>query len=346
MRTVEALRGPAVSLSPAESALRSPTVDSLDNPDSLHNRLAARTAHPDPFCCRTEWQFSFHEAFLPDRRLLFRATADSVVALAAYSHPQVGPVLEPIESHWLFGCPLLGEAPVAVLEALLEEEPFRATRPTVVLSGILAQGPLWRAIGAAFGPDHAIGLARPSVFRSASLEGGVDGYLSRRSANHRHKLRQALRRASDAGIAFERHRPATAEAADGLYDRMLAVEALSWKGLGRCGMAEPPSRDFYRILLRRLAASARSRAILARRDDRDVGFVFGGVTGTHYRGQQFSYAQEFSHGSIGNLLQFEQIRWLCEEGVEWYDMGPPMDYKVHWAELESRTETLLLRPGR
>jgi CelD/BcsL family acetyltransferase involved in cellulose biosynthesis len=280
---------------------------------------------------------------VPDRQLVFRSTEDSLVAMAGYSFPQVGPILEPIESHWLFGCPLLGAAPVALLDAILREELFRGRRPTVVLSGILAHGALWKSVATTFEKDYEIRLARPTIFRTASLEGGVDGYLSRRSGNHRHKLRHAVKRASEVGITFQRHSPATAEATEFVYDRILAVEALSWKGIGQCGMAEPPSRDFYRFLLRRLSASAAGRVIFARQEGRDVGFVFGGVTGTHYRGQQFSYAQECSHWSIGNLLQFEQIQWLCEEGFEWYDMGPLMDYKVHWAEIGSRTDTLLLR---
>lgn len=275
-----------------------------------------------------------------------RSTDDSLVALAGYHHPQMGPVLEPLESHWLFGCPLLGEAPVALLAALLHEERAARPDPTVALSGLVARGKLWNEVIAAFEQEYELRLAVSAVSRSASLAGGLDGYLSRRSANHRHKLRQAVRRAQATGFTFERHQPTTPAAADGVYDRMLAVEERSWKGLGRCGMGEPPSSLFYRLLLRRLSASASGRVIVARKDGEDAGFVFGGVAGGHYRGQQFSFAQEFGASSLGNLLQYEQLRWLCEEGAAWYDMGPLMDYKLHWAEVESKTETLLLRPRR
>ena len=47
---------------------------------------------------------------------------------------------------------------------------------------------------------------------------------------------------------------------------------------------------------------------------------------------------------LGNLLQLEQIRWLCEEGADRYDMGPQMDYKRHWTEITTRIEARLLRP--
>ena len=65
-----------------------------------------------------------------------------------------------------------------------------------------------------------------------------------------------------------------------------------------------------------------------------------------YRGQQFSYDDEWDRYSIGNLLQIEQIKWLCEEGATRYDMGPLLDagmgYKSHWTEKRFRIETWLL----
>jgi CelD/BcsL family acetyltransferase involved in cellulose biosynthesis len=111
-------------------------------------------------------------------------------------------------------------------------------------------------------------------------------------------------------------------------------------------MAGPPSSGFYRQMLRRLAASGAARVVFARAGERDVGYVFGGVAGPFYRGQQFSYAEECRSLSLGNLLQLAQIRWLCEDGVARYDMGSVMEYKTHWAELEGRGEAWLLRSFR
>jgi len=97
-------------------------------------------------------------------------------------------------------------------------------------------------------------------------------------------------------------------------------------------------------MLRRLGLSGMGRIIIAKHDGRDIGYMLGGITGRHYRGLQFSYAEDWSGYSIGNLMQLEKIKWLCEEGMTRYDMGQAMGYKVRWAELELKSENLLLRP--
>ena len=65
-----------------------------------------------------------------------------------------------------------------------------------------------------------------------------------------------------------------------------------------------------------------------------------------YRGQQFSYAHDCHTLSLGNLMQIEKIRWLCEEGVQRYDMGPldgpKMQYKSHWTETAFPLRTWLI----
>jgi CelD/BcsL family acetyltransferase involved in cellulose biosynthesis len=78
-------------------------------------------------------------------------------------------------------------------------------------------------------------------------------------------------------------------------------------------------------------------------DGKDIGFIFGGKAGSVYRGQQFSYDDNWRDASIGNVLQFSQLEWLCEEGASRYDMGPlcgsGMEYKQHWTEKRFWIET-------
>ena len=134
-----------------------------------------------------------------------------------------------------------------------------------------------------------------------------------------------------------------------LQGAMLVVEEMSWKGIGKCGMTVERSRTYYDCMLRRLAASGNGRVMFARQGERDIGYIFGGLAGDVYRGQQFSYAQDWKSFSIGNLLQVELIKWLCEENIRRYDMGPVMDYKNHWAENNYPITAVVLqrnRPGR
>ncbi len=319
-------------------------MERLDHANSFLNQIAGNTEQADPFCCRTEWQFSFHEAFNPHQELYFRNSHNSIIAFAGYEHPDIGYILEPIESYWRFGCPLLGPDSVELLSSLLREEPIRHARPFVLLSGLIPGSSLFIKVLTTFKRHYEIIRLGPTIFRCASLAGNVDGYLSRRSANLRRNIRRAASKLTDRDVVFERCLPASVEHAEETYARMLTVEETSWKGIGRCGITIQPFRDFYRLILRRLSLSGTGRIIFARNGGLDIGYFFGGITGGHCRGLQFSYAKDWNSYSVGNLLQLETVRWLCEEGMERYDLGQAMSYKVRWAELELQTENLLLRP--
>ena len=86
--------------------------------------------------------------------------------------------------------------------------------------------------------------------------------------------------------------------------------------------------------------------MFARHAGEDIGYIFGSLAGQVYRGQQFSYADNWASYSIGNLLQLEQIRWLSEEQILRYDMGPMMDYKRHWTEQRRVVEAWVLQGKR
>ena len=314
-------------------------------------RLALETGQADPFCCTPVWQLSFHDAFAPARRLLIRETPDAVLAFAEHVTSRGLVFLTPIEPHWFFGSPLLGEGAVDMFREtlpLLERE-YAPALPRIVLGAVRPGGSLLGRVHGVLGPGWQAVRHLAGIQGAASLEGGLDGFLSRRSGGRRRKIRQAFRRAGEQGVQFERARPRDWEEAARTYERMLAVEAESWKGLGQCGMAEEPSRTFYGILITRLALLDAARVIFARRGERDIGFIFGAVAGRVYRGQQFSFADDWRPYGLGNLLQVEQVRWLCEEGVGRYDMGPltgpRMEYKAHWTEQRLGIETWVLERG-
>src|SRR5690606_24575420 len=95
---------------------------------------------------------------------------------------------------------------------------------------------------------------------------------------------------------------------------------------------------------RRLVRRGCQRTIFAMHEGRDVGYVFGGVMGTSYRGLQFSYDQDYEQLSIGSLLQYHQITELCAQGCTSYDLGTDLAYKRRWSD--GVMETLLLIVGQ
>jgi hypothetical protein len=326
---------------------------SLEHP--VWTRAAVSTDQADPFCCTTAWQFSFHEAFSPERRLLIEESSDSLIAFAEEIASPEKIYLTPIETNWFFGCPLLGGHAVELLSDAMVfiEQLYAPSFPRIIISGLRPDGELSRRLLQTFGNSFDLFLLSKGIQCAASLEGGVDGFLSRRTAHHRNKLKNAHRRASEKGVYFERVAPISFEEAEAAYSRMISVELASWKGIEQCGMAEPPAKQFYDFMLKRLSATKEARVIFAKQEDKDIGFIFGGLVGTIYRGQQFSYDFAWKNFSIGNLMQVEQIKWLCEDGVERYDMGPldgpRMDYKSHWTEKEIERQTWILErkmPGQ
>lgn len=319
---------------------------------ALWERLALTSEQADPFCCSPPWHLAYHQAFNPARRLCFRAAPDACLIFAEELLSPEKMYLTPIEASWLFGCPLLGkDAPELLADALDDiAGEYAPTFPGIVISGIRPEGRLAPELLRRFGRFFTFYRHASSVQCAASLQGGLDGFLSRRSANHRAKLRKAARQAREHGVCFERHSPASAEEAAQIYRRMLRVEKLSWKGIGQCGMAESPAKEFYAALICRLAASGAARIIFASHEGRDMGFIFGGMAGSIYRGQQYSYDATWKDWSIGNLLQLEKVTWLCEEAAQRYDMGPivgpRMSYKQHWTEQNMEIQTWLLLPNR
>ena len=331
--------------SPPVAIVESPTVFTAsaalsehDHPASAWNRLALATPQPDPFCATTAWQLSWREAADPERPLVVRECSGGLVQFAQHTLGRQT-VLGPVERLWMFGCNVLGPAGVDLLEQLLRDPAMEAAGlgRRIGISGLDPHGPLLAAIRSRVSAYAEFRRFGRGIQCAASLEGGLDGFLARRSANHRKKLRQAIRRGQAAGIQFERHAPRSADEAAAVFARMLGVERLSWKGIAQCGMDGPMTRIFYGSMLRRLALTRAVRVMFATHEGRDIGYIFVGMAGAIYRGQQFSFDEAWRDISIGNVLQCEQLAWLCEEGAARYDMGPLtgplMEYKEHWTEI-------------
>jgi len=257
-------------------------------------------------------------------------------------HPAGFPYIEPVELAWGLAAPLVGRDPEALVAELVPVLVARRDWQLAILSGLSADGPQRAALEAHLPERWERRRGTPTVRHVASLAGGLDGFLSRRSRELRKTIRKTLRAASEEGVTFERVALPTDPTA--LYERILAVEAKSWKTREGVGIAAGPMRAFYAAMLPRIVATGQCRVMFARRADADVdvGFILGAVFVGEYRGLQFSYDDDLAHLGIGGLLQYHQVAQLCEEGVERYDLGTEMDYKRRWAEDTMETEMLVV----
>ena len=323
-------------------------VQRLARPQSLWNKLAIQTRQQNPFCCSTSWQLSYYDTYRRGRALLIRHSGDNLVAFAEKIFSPEDIYLTPIEVSWFFGNNVLGPQGVDLLQDTLIdiERHYAPAFPKIMISAIPPKGAVYKELRKKFSREFSFSRHSLGIQCAASLAGGFDGFLSRRSANHRRKLKKQGRRAAEKGVTFERCSPASGSEIAAIYARMISVELSSWKGIAQGGMVEPSSKKFYNTMLRRMAASQGARIMFAKHDDKDIGFIFGGMAGDIYRGQQFSFDDDWRAASIGNLLQLEQIKSLCEEGARRYDMGPllgsDMAYKRHWTEKRFHIETWIL----
>jgi CelD/BcsL family acetyltransferase involved in cellulose biosynthesis len=315
------------------------TYQRLDHEEAPWNQAPLVGDLQDPMSATAAWQLSAHEVWGQGRPVIHREDGSGQVVVALKDLGARRYELQPLETTWRFGQSLVGEGSVELLALLVDAatRALDANSRRIVLTGLAPNSPILDDLHACFGRRYDLWLStEPAVQGAASLDGGIDGFLSRRSGNFRRKLRQQQRRAAELGVTFEHLGLSTPLEAELVYARMIAVEQRSWKGRLGCGMDSPGPRQFYAAMLRRLASLGRARVAFATRDEQDIGFIFGGVVGSIYRGQQFSFDWDWADVSVGNLLQFEQVARLCEEGITRYDLGPlrgpKMAYKIHWAE--------------
>ena len=306
------------------------------------DREVAATPAIDRFCSSSAWILAAANALMPPRApFAFRGASGYFAAMRGV-HPAGFPYIEPVELAWGLAAPLIGRDPVALAEDVVAMLAARRDWQLTILAGLTADGPQRQALERALPPRWERRRGTPTLRHVASLDGGVDGFLSRRSRELRKSLRKSLRAATQAGVTFEAVRLASAGDASALYARIQQVEAASWKARDGVGISAGPMRTFYELMLPRLCAKGQQRTLFARAGDRDVGYIFGAVFEGEYRGLQFSYDDGQADLGIGGLLQFHQIVELCRDGVTRYDLGTEMDYKRRWAEELMETEMLVV----
>ncbi len=310
-------------------------------PDEL-DRAVAATPEIDRFCSSSAWILAAHDALMGERTPWVWQTDDGWLALARRHRDDGSVVLEPLELAWGLASPILGAAPAAVARSLVALAAADRTWHAMLLAGVAEGGQADRALRAALPLGWRWGRGVVTQRYVASLDGGVDGFLGRRSRNLRKGLRVAVREALAAGLTFETVRPTTAAEIDGALDRIVAIERRSWKGQGGVGVDQGPMLTFYQRMCHALAPRDRMRLIIARHQDQDIAFILGGVFAGEYRGLQFSFDNTYRRHALGNLLQLRQIEALGEEGIGLYDLGTAMPYKERWAENVVETRLLVI----
>jgi hypothetical protein len=305
------------------------------------DREVAHTPAIDRFCSSSAWILAATAALMPPRApFSFRGEAGYFAAMRGV-HPAGFPYIEPVELAWGLASPLIGGDAFGLVDEVVPLLANRRDWQLAIFSGLTVTGPQRRALDATLPARWERRRGQPTIRHVASLDGGIDGFLSRRSRELRKSLRKSLRAAADAGMSFHSVRASEADA-NALYDRIQAIEARSWKSREGVGIHAGPMRAFYGAMLPRLCALGQQRTIIARLGDRDVGYILGAVMAGEYRGLQFSYDEDLAQFGIGGLLQYQQVVELCEEGIARYDLGTEMDYKRRWAEDIMETEMLVL----
>lgn len=237
----------------------------------------------------------------------------------------------PFESGWLFGCPLIGD--IERLPNLLIESAgkFLPSPCGFVIGGVRHGGELHSRLLEKSMLCRQIQEFPATDCMTIDLSDGVEGWLARRSRKFRRTMRNLPGREI---IAIEDGSEMNPDAA---WERMLAIQrqTYKWKGGDDIFLNESYAA-FYRNLFDQVHSRDVLRLLFARKDEKDVGYIFGGVPGMAYRGFQMSYIEEVRELGVGNLLQLENLRRCAAEGVVEYDLGMHAPYKERWADRQDR----------
>ncbi len=318
--------------------------DLQSNADAFDDDVAA-SPQIDQFCASSCWILPAAQELMPPRQAAIRKGPEGWLAFMRGEHSGSGRYLEPLEASWGLACPLIGPDPVALvswLEAVLSR--CRDDWDLTLLAGLPANSQLLLSVAAVLGKRFRLLRHGRAGRHVASLEGGFDGFLSRRSSNFRRNLTRAQSRARAAGVHFEHHKPTTATDALAMFQRVQRLETKSWKGRDDVGIARGPFGDFYRNMVPRLAKRGALHVVFARQGEQDVAFMLGGAFGDTIRGLQVSFRDDLRALSLGNLCQAHLIATLAGEASR-YDLGSTgLTYKLRWAETITDNEILLVLP--
>lgn len=315
------------------------TVEDLPLLASSWDAAVDRTPGADPFCASTIWSFAAAMSFPHVGAPVIVGDGESFCGMRAVTTEEEGArLLVGLDPVWGFATPAVGTPARAatMLRSRLGLEDF----DLAVVAGQREDSPLTSWIARVLGDDFVLFRGPVESRLRIDLTEGTQPWLARRSSRFRQQLRRLQRTADARGLEIV---DVSAMDSDAVFERVLAVEARSWKGEADTGLRSPDVADFYRQVCGRIGARERLRVLVARLDDTDVGYILGGIRGDTYRGLQLSYDRGVADLGIGHLLQFAQLHRLEGEGVATYDLGMDMEYKRRWADRVDETLSVVIR---
>ncbi|RAL22295.1 hypothetical protein DL240_10610 [Lujinxingia litoralis] len=325
--------------------MREITAEELEQRADDFDAAIAATPQIDHFCSSSFWILPAWRAFLPGHQLWARESEEGFVALGVGTDHSLGTYLHPLEASWALACPFAGADASGLISRFIEQA--RGQMPAwniLFLSGIVPDSIHFDHLILGFRRHYSLGLGPSSVRRVASLQGGLDGFMERRSSKFRANLRRIQRRANEQRLQIEYHHTIEpAHQANQLLERALHLERLSWKGQADTGIIDGPMKVFYRDMLPRLARRNALRFLFITLDGVDIAYCFGGIFNGTFRGLQMSYHHDYRDTSPGSLAQYAMIEHLCQEAVQSYDLGTDMEYKERWAEEKRETVAVVVR---
>lgn len=304
-----------------------------------YDSLVARMPFIDPYCSRSFWILAAHQAFHRDSDLMLLRGDQFYACFARTLSPAWGRMLLPLEASWCLASPLVCDNFPTMLRDLLPYLHKNQDWDSALVTGLEPEARETSMLVHALAMGFQVYQGMTTVRMLGDLRKGLDAYLERRERRFRQTIRRALKRCAQEGIVFVRE----ADNPLALLARAMDVEARSWKGESGVGVNEGEMRHFYELLCSMQGPQGHLRWTFARLDDRDVGFILGGVVDGTYRGYQFSFDNKYRALSLGHALQFQTIADLCEEGVSWYDLGTEMDYKRRWTDRNLTTTSFLFK---
>jgi hypothetical protein len=158
----------------------------------------AQSPQIDHFCSSSAWVLSAAETLMTERSSAIHVGEHGYFAAMQSMHGEM-PYFEPLELAWGLACPLLGRDVDALVDEVAHHLAHRADWVFCLVPGAPNGG-----LHALTRPGRPWLVRRGAVTQRhiASLEGGLDGFLQRRSANFRRAVVKSEKAARAAGIEF------------------------------------------------------------------------------------------------------------------------------------------------